>query len=299
MEDLQGKVAVITGAASGIGRGMAEAFISAGMKVVLADIEEPALEAALRELRAAGSDVHAVPTDVSKPEQIDALAKETLRKYGAVHVVCNNAGIGLRASSSWDTTVDDWNWILGVNLMSVVYANRVFVPILIDQGTEGHIVNTASFAGLVPGAGTAYAVTKAGVVAMSEGTHFELQRRAPKIGVSVLCPAFVDTNILDSHRNRPAGLTSAPPTERTPETEVYMEWFQSQLKHGLKPRDVGHQVVAAIRARKFYILTHPDFTPLIEERMKRIVASENPQLSPPPGFDLLLQMLQARLAHQG
>jgi NAD(P)-dependent dehydrogenase (short-subunit alcohol dehydrogenase family) len=299
MEDLQGKVAVITGGASGIGRGMAEAFAAAGMKLVLADIEAPALEATARELRDAGADVHGVPTDVSKPEQIDALAKETLRKYGAVHVVCNNAGVGLRASSSWETTHDDWNWIIGVNLMSVVYGQRTFLPILIEQGTEGHIINTASIAGLVPGSGAAYAVTKAGVVALSETTYFELQRIAPKLAISVLCPAFVDTNILESQRNRPANLSESRPPARTPELDVYMEWFQSQMKHGLRPRDVGDQVLAAVRARQFYILTHPDFTPMIEQRMKRILASENPQQSPPPGYELLIQMLQARLADQG
>jgi NAD(P)-dependent dehydrogenase (short-subunit alcohol dehydrogenase family) len=299
MEDLQGKVAVITGAASGIGRGMAEAFVDAGMKLVLADIEEPVLQATARTLRDAGADVHAVPIDVSKPEQIERLAMETLRKYGVVHVVCNNAGISLRTSSSWESTLDDWSWIVGVNLMSVVYGHRTFLPIMIEQGTEGHIVNTASFVGLVPGGNTPYAVTKAGVVALSEGAYLELQFRQSKIGVSVLCPAFVDTNIIQSQRNRPKELSDTAPVVRTPETEVFAEWFQSQIKHGLKPREVGDQVLAAIRARQFYILTHPNFTPVLEQRMKRIVASENPALIPPPGFESLVQMLQARLAHQG
>jgi NAD(P)-dependent dehydrogenase (short-subunit alcohol dehydrogenase family) len=299
MDDVKGKVAVITGAASGIGRGMAEAFVDAGMKVVLADIEEPTLQATTRALRDAGADVHAVPTDVSKPEQVEELAKETLQKYGAVHVVCNNAGIGLRASSSWESTLDDWNWIVSVNLMSVVYGHRTFLPIMLEQGTEGHIVNTASIAGLVAGIGTAYAVTKAGVIALSEGTYLELQRSQSKIGVSVLCPAFVDTNIMESQRNRPAELSHTAPVVRTPEVEVYLEWFQSQLKHGLKPREVGDQVLAAVRANQFYILTHPNFTPLVQDRMKRILASENPAMVPPPGFESLIQMLQARLAHQG
>jgi NAD(P)-dependent dehydrogenase (short-subunit alcohol dehydrogenase family) len=298
MKDVQGKVAVITGAASGIGRGMAEAFADAGMKLVLADIEEPALQATARALRDAGADVHAVPTDVSKAEQIEALAKETLRKYAAVHLVCNNAGVALRTNSSWESTLDDWNWIVSVNLMSVVYGHRTFLPIMIEQKTEGHIVNTASFAGLVTGTGTAYGVTKAGVVALSEGTYLELQRKAPNIGVSVLCPAFVDTNIMESQRNRPAELSETAPVVRTPETEVYTEWFQSQLKHGLTPRQVADQVLAAVRAGQFYILTHPNFTPVLEQRMKRILASENPALIPPPGFDSLLQMLQARLAHR-
>lgn len=299
MDDLQNKVAVITGAASGIGRGIAEALVSAGMKAVLADIEEPALDATTRALRDAGADVFGVPTDVSKPEQIDALAKETLRKYGAVHVVCNNAGIGLRANSSWESTLDDWNWIVGVNLMSVVYGHRTFLPIMLEQGTEGHIVNTASIAGLVTGAMTAYSATKAGVVAMSEGTYFELQRRNSKIGVSVVCPAYVNTNILDSQRNRPSELSDTKPHVRTPESDVFIEWFESQLKHGLSPREVGDRVLAAIRSRQFYILTHPEFTPMIEHRMSRIVASQNPEMMPPPGFESLVQLMQARLAHQG
>jgi NAD(P)-dependent dehydrogenase (short-subunit alcohol dehydrogenase family) len=296
MQDVRGKVAVVTGAASGIGRGIAESFIEAGMKVVLADIEEPALDATTRELRAAGADVHAVPTDVSKLDQVEHLAKETLRKYAAVHVVCNNAGIALRTNASWESTLDDWNWILGVNLMSVIYGHQTFLPILIEQATEGHIVNTASFAGLVPGGGVAYSVTKAGVVAMSEGTYFELARRAPNIGISVLCPAFVNTNIIESERNRPSGLAEPAPLVRTPETDVYAEWFQAQLKQGLSPRAVGDQVLAAIRERRFYILTHPSFTPLIEQRMKRIVVSENPAMTPPPGYESLLKMLQTRLA---
>lgn len=294
MKDFHGKVAVITGAASGIGRGMAEAFVEAGMKVVLADIEVEALEATTRALRGAGADVHAVPTDVSKAEDIDQLAKKTLSKYGVVHVVCNNAGVGMRANSSWEASLDDWNWILGVNLLSVVYGHRTFVPILIEQKAEGHIVNTASFAGLVPGAGAAYAVTKAGVVALSETTYFELQRNAPHVGISVLCPAFVDTNIMQAQRNRPAGLEDSPPLAQTPEVQIYRDWFEGQLKRGLSPRAVADKVITALRDRQFYILTHPDFTPVFEARAKRIAAAENPQLTPPPGFDELLKMLQSR-----
>lgn len=299
MKDLQGKVAVVTGGASGIGRGMAEAFVEAGMKVVLADIEERALEATTSALRNAGADVHAVPTDVSKQEQIDALAQQTLKKYGAVHLVCNNAGVGVRAATGWEASLDDWNWILGVNLLSVVYGHRTFIPILIDQGSEGHIVNTASFAGLVPGAGSAYAVTKAGVVALSEATYFELQRHAPNVGISVLCPAFVDTKILDADRNRPAGIQSSPPIPMTPEVQIYREWFESQLKHGLSPRAVAEKVVTAVRARQFYILTHPDFTPVFEARAKHIIAGQNPQLTPPPGFEELMKMFQERMAPRG
>lgn len=299
MEDLQSKVAIITGGASGIGLAMGEAFAEAGMKIVLADIEAQALDRAVSSLRDRGADVLGVPTDVSKPEEIEALATQALRKYAAVHLVCNNAGVSVRADSGWACSLDDWNWILGVNLMSVVYGHRTFLPIFMEQGTEAHIVNTASFAGLVPAIGTAYSVTKAGVIALSEATYLELQQRAPKVGISVLCPAYVNTNINESQRNRPAGLTASTPPAKTPEAEVFAEWFQSQLTHGLSPRAVADQTVTAVRERRFYILTHPDFMPVFEARAKRIIAAENPQITPSPGFEQLMQMLQARLAHTG
>jgi NAD(P)-dependent dehydrogenase (short-subunit alcohol dehydrogenase family) len=296
MKDLSGKVAVITGAASGIGRGMAEAFVEAGMKVVLSDIEEPALEATTSKLRSAGADVHAVPTDVSKSDQIERLAHETLRKYGAVHVLCNNAGVGVRAASGWESTLDDWSWIVGVNLMSVAYGHRTFLPIMLEQGTEGHIVNTASLAGLLPGGGALYSATKAAVVSLTETTYFELQNRRAKIGMSVLCPGFVDTNILKAERNRPAELSQTVPIQRTVITEVFLEWFEGQLKHGLSPRAAGDQVLAAIRDQRFYVLTHPDWNPLITKRTERIVSGENPGQSIPPGYEKFVEMLQARTA---
>src|ERR1700759_808762 len=149
MKDVHGKVAVITGAASGIGRGIAEAFSAAGMKVVLCDVEATALEATASELRAPGNEVHAVRADVSKLRQVEHLARETVRKYGAVHVLCNNAGVALRGgAASWEATIDDWTWILNVNLMGVMYGQRAFLPIMIEQDCEAHIVNTASLAGL-------------------------------------------------------------------------------------------------------------------------------------------------------
>src|SRR5262249_49453614 len=169
MKDVNGKVAVVTGAASGIGRGMCEAFVQAGMRVVLADVEQKALERTTQTLRAGGADVHAVVTDVSKPAQVEALAAETLRRYGAVHVVCNNAGVAAETMPSWSGTLDDWNWVLGVNLMGVIYGVRTFLPILINQGAGGHIVNTASLAGLVTGGDTPYALSKVGGGALAGG----------------------------------------------------------------------------------------------------------------------------------
>ncbi len=299
MKEVHGKIAVVTGAASGIGRGMCEAFVGAGMRVVLADVEQRALELTTQSLRAGGADVHAVVTDVSKPEQVEALADETLRHYGAVHVVCNNAGIGVEAMPSWNATLDDWKWILGVNLMGVIYGVRTFLPILINQGAGGHIVNTASLAGLLSGGGTLYGVTKFGVVALSEGVYVELRRGGYLPSISVLCPGYVDTNILASARNRPAELADTAEPLAGPVVDVFRQWFEKQLKQGLSPRAVGDQVLAAIRDDRFYILTHPDWNPLIEHRMRAILAGENPNPLPPPGFASLMRELAALTEGKG
>src|SRR5262245_39423198 len=293
MRDVHGKVAVVTGAASGIGRGMCEAFIDAGMRVVLADVEEPALERTMRQLLANGADVHAVRTDVSKPEQVQALADETLRHYGAVHVVCNNAGVATETIPSWGGTLDDWNWVLGVNLMGVIYGVRTFLPILIDQGEGGHIVNTASLAGLVTGGNIPYAVTKFGVVALSEGVYLELKQGGYLPSISVLCPGFVNTNILDCARHRPPDLADTAEPMTGPVVDVFRQWLAEQLQQGLSPRRVGDQVLAAIRDDRFYILTHPNWNGVIEHRMRTILAGENPSALPPPGYESLMQKLAA------
>src|SRR5262245_3867402 len=293
MRDVHGKVAVVTGAASGIGRGMCEAFIDAGMRVVLADVEEQALERTTGQLRARGADVHAVRTDVSQPEQVQALADETVRHYGAVHVVCNNAGVATETVPSWGGTLDDWNWVLGVNLMGVIYGVRTFLPILINQGAGGHIVNTASLAGLVSGGGTLYAVSKFGVVALSEGVYLELKQGGYRPSISVLCPGFVNTNILASARNRPRELADTAAPMAGPIVEVFREWIAEQVTQGMSPRKVGDLVLGAIREDRFYILTHPHWNPQIERRMQAILAGENPNPLPPPGFESLMQRLAA------
>jgi NAD(P)-dependent dehydrogenase (short-subunit alcohol dehydrogenase family) len=299
MQDVHGKVAVVTGAASGIGRGMCEAFADAGMRVVLADVERSALERTTGELRARGAGVHAVVTDVSKPDQLDALAAETLRHFGAVHVVCNNAGVASETVPSWSGTLDDWSWVLGVNLMGVIHGVRTFLPILIDRGEGGHIVNTASLAGLVTGGNVPYAVSKFGVVALSEGVYFELKQGGYRPSISVLCPGFVNTNILDCARNRPQELSHATQPMTGPVADAYREWFTEQLRQGLDPRRVGDQVLAAIREDRFYILTHPHWNGAVEHRMRAILAGENPTVLPPPGFESLLQKLAALTAGQG
>ncbi|HEX8114525.1 MAG TPA: SDR family NAD(P)-dependent oxidoreductase [Kofleriaceae bacterium] len=294
MKDVKDKVAVVTGAASGIGRGMAEVFADAGMKVVLSDIEQPALERTCSALRASGADVHAVATDVSRPEQVEQLAEQTLRTYGAVHVLCNNAGVGgSGGGQSWTSSLKDWQWILGVNLMGVVHGIRTFLPIMIKQDTEAHIVNTASLAGLVPSVMTLYCTTKFAVVGLSESVNLELIRGGLKPKISVLCPGWVDTNILDSQRNRPAELANDAPAPVTPVGQAIREWVSEQLKQGLTPRAVGEQVLAAIRDERFYILTHPSETPVIEQRMRDIVRGNNPALLPILGIESLMKRLGA------
>jgi NAD(P)-dependent dehydrogenase (short-subunit alcohol dehydrogenase family) len=280
MQQIEGRVAVVTGAASGIGRGIAERLAEAGMKVVLADIEESALQQTAAALRESGAQVHAVQTDVSKADQVEALARTTLSTYGAVHVLCNNAGVVGGGSPTWQSSLDDWNWILGVNLMGVIHGVRSFLPIMIEQGDEAHIVNTASTAGLMYGDGALYTATKFAVVGMSESWYLELKRGGHKPRMSVLCPGYVDTNLLDARRNRPAHLGKPSPRPAGPQAQAALRWITEQFKKGLSPKTVGEQVLSAIREERFYILTHPQWTPMIEHRMKTILSGQNPNVTP-------------------
>jgi NAD(P)-dependent dehydrogenase (short-subunit alcohol dehydrogenase family) len=277
MRDLKDRVAVVTGAASGIGRAMAERFAAEGMMVVLSDVEEKSLAAATEAIKAKGAKALAVRTDVSKPAEVDALARKTLDAFGAVHVVCNNAGVA-SAGNSWEVTLDDWQWVLGVNLWGVIYGVKTFVPIMLSQGSEGHIVNTASMAGLVSGPGMAsYNVAKFGVVTLSETLHHELAAIASKVKVSVLCPGWVNTRIADAERNRPANLAKA--ATPTPQQEMVMGMVRQFLESGLSPDRVAELVVEAIRAERLYILTHPEWAPMIRTRMEAIVAQTNPSFA--------------------
>lgn len=293
MKDVKGKVAVVTGAASGIGRGMAQSFAAAGMKLVLSDIETDALEATARSLRDAGAEVLAVRTDVSKAEQVDALAQQTLSNYGAVHVLCNNAGIatGVGGDASWKSPLNDWQWIVSVNLMGVVHGIHSFLPLMIEQDTEAHIVNTASLAGLIPG-GALYGTTKFAVVGLSENTYLELLRGGYKPRMSVLCPGFVNTNIIDSERNRPAEFAAQSAAPKRLD-ETFRKWFSELLKNSMSPREVGDQVLAAIRDERFYVLTHPEWAPLIEQRMQDILLGRNPTPRPLPGVEAATRRAQA------
>lgn len=275
MREFKEKVAVVTGGASGIGRGMAERFGSEGMKVVLADVEEQALRQAEAEFREKGVDVLGVVTDVSKPEALENLAQQTLNAFGKVHIVCNNAGVAGAWGPTWENTLADWNWIMGVNLWGVIHGMRTFLPIMIEQGEEGHIVNTASLAGLMPGRGI-YGVTKQAVVALSESLYNELKLAEHKIGVSVLCPAWVNTKIADAERNRPTNLANPGDAGRDPQRDAASEMVRNFLRNGMDPADIADQVFNAIRDDKLYIITHPEMDRIFKERFDNIVARENP-----------------------
>ena len=278
MKDFKDKVAVITGAASGIGRALADRCVQEGMKAVLADVEAEPLATAEASLKASGATVLAVQTDVSQVRDVEALAQKTMEAFGAVHVLCNNAGVGTEAAV-WESTLAEWEWIVGVNLWGVVHGVRVFVPLMLAQDAECHIVNTASTAGLISGPGLgAYKVTKHGVVTLSETLHHELAERGAKVKVSVLCPGIVNTRIMESARNRPVDL---PPTgPRGPASEERWEALRRLVPAGMPAAQVADAVFEALRKDRFYILTHPEGKEAVRTRMEDILQERNPT---PPG----------------
>jgi NAD(P)-dependent dehydrogenase (short-subunit alcohol dehydrogenase family) len=279
MKTFQGKVAVVTGAASGIGRALAERCAQEGMKVVLADIEEQALMQASRELAAQGAQTLAVPTDVSQAGDVETLARKAFETYSEVHLLFNNAGVG-GGKTAWESTLADWQWVLGVNLWGVIHGIHFFVPRMLEQQSEGHIVNTASMAGLTYGPGQSiYNVSKHGVVSLSETLYYDLALRGASLKVSVLCPGFVSTNVLDSQRNRPARLQNASDEKPvSPQAEAVRQRIQQALRDGMPPQEVADIVFAAIREEKFYILTHPTWKAAIQIRMEDILQERNPTL---------------------
>lgn len=289
MDSFQHKVAVITGAASGIGRGMAQVFAAAGMRVVLSDVEEAALRRTAEALRDAGADVHAVVADVAHAGQVQALADAAVRHYGTVDLLCNNAGVSAGTTPSWESTLDDWRWVMGVNLMGVVHGIRSFMPIFLAQGTPAHIVNTASMAGLSSGGNPLYGASKAAVVSLSESLYLELQRNRSNVNVSLLCPGFVATNILGAERNRPAVLADASAAPTSPVAHALRHWFGEQVAQGLDPQDVARQVLDAVREQRFYVFTHPQWLSHVEHRMHHLLQGHNPTASPPPGLEEALR----------
>lgn len=276
MKDFQGKVAVVTGAASGIGRALAEKSAQLGMKVALADVEAAALKQAEEEMKAAGADVLAVQTDVSKAEDVEALAQKAFDTYGAVHLLFNNAGVGA-GTTVWESSLADWQWVLGVNLWGVIHGIHYFVPRMLAQGSEGYIVNTASSAGLIASSGLGiYKVTKHGVVTLSETLALELAQRGANIKVSVLCPEWVNTRIMEAERNRPAALQN-PAQEQSPEVAAAIEFLRQVVQTAIPPSQVADTVFDAIREDKFYILTHPTTKFAVQLRMQGILEDSGPQ----------------------
>ena len=272
MDQLDDTVAVITGGASGIGLGLAEAFLAEGGGVVIADIERQALDDARAKLDGGSSDrVHAVVTDVADLESLEALAASTLDRFGRVDIVCNNAGV-----STFNTidrlTMSDWHWVLGVDLWGVIHGVHTFLPIMLQQGTPGHIVNTASIAGLVSGVAhlAPYAVSKVGVVSLSETLRVELAASGAPIGVSVLCPSATNTNVMEGERNRPVHLGNE---ERTADAEAWREAIRSGFTgpSGKEPSEVADMVVDAVKKNRFWVVSHADLKPALEHRFAEIL----------------------------
>ncbi len=279
MQDLHGKVAVVTGGASGIGYALARCLASEGAHVLIGDVEAAALERAVSDLRDSGVDIEGVVTDVTDPAQMQALADAAVTRFGGVHVFCNNAGVG-GGGLSWEMPLSTWEWVIGVNLWGVIHGVRAFVPLLMQQ-TEAHIVNTASVAGLVaaPFMGP-YNASKHAVVAISETLHHELALSAPQVKVSVLCPGWVNTNIAQSARNRPAHLQEGAAPD--PEAAELLRGF---IEQGMPPDEVAAKVLEAIREERFWILTHDEegdfWVDGINQRLRSLGARANPQLGLP------------------
>ncbi len=283
MESFEGRVAVVTGGASGLGLAMAQRFADAGMNIVLGDIEAEPLAMAEASLAAKGVKVLPKRTDVAKAEDVEALAESAYKHFGAVHVLCNNAGVGGSPGNMWELSAKDWNWVIDVDLWSVIHGVRSFVPRMIASGAEAHVVNTASVAGLVSGAvGGPYTVAKFGVVALSEQLYFELGRAGHNIGVSVLCPGFVNTNIYDSGRNRQAEY-GQPEVTPTPEGEQRRAMLNAMRNQMMQPAEIGELVFQAVSSRNLYII--PAGSEALENgirtRLENIVERKNPVVQVP------------------
>jgi NAD(P)-dependent dehydrogenase (short-subunit alcohol dehydrogenase family) len=285
MDVFKDKVAVVTGAASGIGLALAERFAAEGMKVALADIEEKPLAAAEAAIKAAGGTVMAMRTDMLRESEIKRLADTVFAAWGKVHVLCNNAGVGGGAGADgiWNVPKEDWDWVLGVNFHGVLDGIRHFVPRMLAAGEPGHIVNTASVAGIVTSTLGPYTVSKHAVVALSERLYKDLKQRESNISASVLCPGWVNTRIMESARNRPEELTPnalAQPV-LTPKMEMMRKVVGELIRNGLPPEKIAGLVLEAIRSDTFYIVpVQPDIDEAIKLRLEDIRLRRNPAITP-------------------
>jgi NAD(P)-dependent dehydrogenase (short-subunit alcohol dehydrogenase family) len=283
VKDFKDKVAVVTGAASGIGRALAMRCVREGMKVVLADIETAALAEAERELGGGDTDILAVKTDVSRANEVEALAHKALDRFGAVHLLFNNAGV-IKGGVLWEHSLADWEWIINVNLWGVIHGVRTFVPLMLAQDVACHIVNTASIAGLIapPNQGV-YNVTKHGVVALTETLYRELAERDAKLKVSVLCPSHVRTRIYDAERNQPPVYRDEGAAGPMPQQKLEAIWSEVAERYKdyggmLSPEYIADCTFDAIRDERLYILTHPELNALLAERTEAMINGRNPLL---------------------
>jgi len=268
-----GKVAVVTGAASGIGFALADRFATAGLHVVLADVDEAGLATAAEKIGAHGVDTITVRTDVSDDASVQALAAAAVERFGTVHAVCNNAGV-MSTADPWFGPLSAWTWVMGVNFWGVVHGVRAFLPILAAQG-EGHIVNTASIAGLYPGFGALYDASKHAVVAITEDLYTGMQQVGLPIGVSVLCPGWVRTNIVDSDRNWPGDLGDEPPAALG--ADIVLGHVRRVIDEGMPPAAVADMVADAVEANRFWVLPHPEFVDVAVARWHDIAEGVNPR----------------------
>ena len=273
LRELTGKVAVVTGAGSGMGRAFAQRFAEEGMRVVLADVEREALDRAVAELRAEGHDARGVATDVSSRPAVEALASAALDAHGAVHLVVNNAGVeGYLDGAIWDATDNDWRWTMGVNFWGVVHGVRTFLPIMLAQDAEGHMVNTASMTAVVTGRNM-YAVSKHAVLALTETVHAQLVERQARVGISALCPGMIATRLFQGSRNRPAGLRDEREPAGAEEGRELRRVTHERLQAGMRPSEVAAILVQGIREGKRYILTDHEWDERIRSRTEEILAS--------------------------
>jgi NAD(P)-dependent dehydrogenase (short-subunit alcohol dehydrogenase family) len=282
MKELRGRVAVVTGAAGGIGRALAERFGREGMRVVLADVDEAGLAESERVVRATGASALSVPTDVTRADQVSALAERTLEVFGGVHVVCNNAGV-FAAGPSWQAPLSDYEFVLGVNVWGVIHGVRTFVPILLERGEEGHVVNTASMAALTSmPLSAAYTMSKHAVLAFSETLYLELRGRGAPIGVSALCPEAIATGIAHSERVRPPHLRRKAGEAEGPEFSLVEGAIREAIARGTAPERIAERVVRGIREERFYVLPEDDpWLAACEARLEDIRLRRNPTLAVP------------------
>ena len=279
MKDVKGKVAFITGGGSGIGLGMAKVFTNAGMKVVIADIRDDHLDQAMNELREAKDSIYAIRLDVSDRKAVEQAADETIRVFGKIHLLCNNAGVNILRPID-ESSFKDWDWIMSVNLGGVINGLHSFIPLIKDHGDGGHIVNTSSIAGIVAGPGTGiYSATKFAIRGLSESLRYDL---APhKIGVSLLCPGTVSTNLHESEKVRPAKYSGVSDSAAQEKRAMSGSHLARVLLTGMDPMEVGQKVLRGVQRNDFYILPHPEFKEEFQAEFDEIIAALPIEETPP------------------